>query len=138
MTETRTNEERKEREAVFEFELEMDEFPIKLKSKETGQWDEYVLVELDGKLRDKYLNNLGGRIRTGPQGSSTLRNFEGLQSNLITRCLWKIVGADREAVDEPTIQSWPARVQTKLYDKCREMSGLTDEKDNKEDDQGND
>lgn len=125
------------------FTLERQEVPVKLKDPKTGTVHNYVLVELDGNGRDKYLNNLGGRIRTKTDGSPAgVKNFDGLQSNLVARALFRIeggteqedgtiIGGTRESVSEATIQSWPSRVQSALFDRVKAISGLDDEADKK-------
>lgn len=98
----------------------------------------YVLVELDGKQRDKWMNDLGARIRLGKDGKAQgLKSFDNMQAGLISASLKKIVGDERKPVSMETIQSWPARVSGGLFDAAKELSGLEDESD-KDSDEGND
>jgi len=97
----------------------------------------YMLVELDGKQRDAYLNNLAKRLRTtgkGKAASQTVSDFDGLQAGLIAASLRKVEGPDMVAVPVDTIQRWPARVQQGLFDAAKALSGLDDD----EGDEGND
>lgn len=104
--------------------------------------DAYMLVELDGKDRDKYLNSVGARLRSEGKTQS-VKNFEGLQASLVTASLRKQAsdGAFTELVPIATIQSWPARVVKTLFDAARELSALDDDDGDSEEDQnekGND
>jgi len=114
------------------FNLDFKKIPVEIGG------EEYVLVELDGRERDKYLNTLTGRLRTGADGKSQgVKNFEGLQSSLLSKSLRKIVDGMEVGVTEVTIQGWPARIQATLYDEARALSALGDEKKKKDAD-GND
>ena len=114
------------------FDLDFKKIPVGIGG------EDYVLVELDGRERDKYLNTLTGRLKTGTDGKSQgVKNFEGLQSSLLSKSLKKIVDGMEVGVTEIIIQGWPARVQATLYDEARELSALGDEKKKKDAD-GND
>ena len=95
--------------------------------------EKYILVELNGKGRDAYLNGLSNRMRTTPTGQpSGIKNFDGLHADLISRCLFKI-GEDggRTQVKPETIQGWPARVAAGLFDRAKEISGLGEDAEEK-------
>jgi len=109
---------------ALEFSLTREEKPVKI----DGQ--SYTLVEMDGKDRDTYLTKLGERLRHGADGKATgIKNFDALHATLIALCLRS---ADGKAVPINTIQTWPARVVTALYDAAMEMNNLGDEKEDAE------
>jgi len=111
---------------VLSFVLEREERPV------TIGGEAYVLIELDGKERDKYLNVLGGRLRHGPDGKAGgVKDFDGLQASLIAASLCKVVGSERVPVKQHIIQSWPARVVSGLFEAARDLSAL-DEKEKDE------
>lgn len=115
----------------LEFTLERQERPV------TIDGDEYVLVELDGRERDKYLNNLAPRMKTNAKGKPAgLKSFDGLQAWLIHLSLFKVEGDARKPVSVETIQTWPARVIKGIFDASKELSALDDDDD--EDEEGND
>jgi len=117
---------------VIRLSLDREEFPVDL-----GDGKKYVLRELSGTQRDKYLNNLGGRVRTNADGKVTgMKNFDGLQANLLIRCLFEVQAEGKEvALKEAEIQKFPAKVQTALFNKAKTMSGMDDDA---EDTAGND
>lgn len=106
-----------------EFSLELEEIPIKIKDK-NGTTLEYSLRELDGFERDKYLNSLSDRIRIDVNGKpSGVKNFDGLQASLLSKCLWD---AEGKLVPISVVQKWPARVQSSLFEQAQKLSGLDD------------
>jgi hypothetical protein len=112
---------------AMELSLDLIEVPVKIAG------EDYVLVELTGKGRDAYMNNLGARMRVKEDGSPAgIKNFDGLQADLVTRCLKKIKeDGTRGDITPAVIQGWPARVQTALFDRAKEISGLSDDAEEK-------
>jgi len=104
------------------FTLDFQEKPV------TIAGEDYVLVELDGKARDSYLNNVGGRMRVNAEGKpSGLKNFDGLQASLVAASLRKIIDGKQIQVKATTVQSWPAKVVSALFDAAKELSALGQE-----------
>lgn len=99
------------------------EFSLDLETTEVTIGGEvYVVKELDGKSRDKYLTLLSKRVkRTGDDAS--VSNFDGLQSSLLAMCLYQ----GDELIPEATIQAWPARAVTGLYEIAKDLSKLDEE-----------
>lgn len=108
------------------FDLTLGEIPVTLTDPGSSQPVAYVLRELDGRARDAYLNNLTGRLKTDAKGNSTLKDFTGLQANLLTRSLFHVDGGGG-AVTEKEVQAFPARVLVALFNKSKDLSGLDDE-----------
>ena len=112
----------------LEFSLERAEIEVDLTDPKTGITTTYYLIELDGKGRDAYLTNISGRLVPGKDGGAqTVKNFDGLQSALLSRVLFVQDGDKRKPVTDQTIQAWPARVQTALFEKARDMNGLNED-----------
>lgn len=107
-------------EPTNEFDLTFAEEPVKIDGKP------YVLVELNGKQRDVYLTGVGKRVRLGPDGKPAgMNDVNGLEASLITLALFtNDPGAPREPVPANTIQGWPSRVVTALFEKCFAMNKL--------------
>ena len=106
------------------FDLKREERPVVIDG------EPYVLVELDGRGRDLYLNNLGGRLRHGTDGKpGGVENFEGLQASLVAASLKKVCSDGRKDVAVETIQTWPARVVDGLFDAAKELSALNEEEE---------
>ena len=120
---------------ALSFELELHERPV------TIGGEAYVLVELDGKQRDRYLNGLGSRLRVAKDGKAAgVKNFDGLQASLVAASLKRIIfDGGREPVTVATIQAWPAQVVSGLFDAAKVLSALGDEdEDEDKDKEGND
>lgn len=104
---------------TLDFSLTRDEQHV------TIEGEAYVLIELDGFGRDKYLTNVAGRVRLDKGGNATgLKNFDGMEAGLVALCLKKVEGDHRRPVEEKVIQSWPGRVVTALFNAARDLSGL--------------
>jgi len=92
--------------------------------------EQFVLKELDGVGRDAYLNDVGHRVRIDKDGKAAgVKNFKGMQAALLTMSLRKVVGGKEQAVSLDEIQSWPAKVISKLFDAAKELSDLGKEQD---------
>lgn len=105
----------------MEFNLQLQEVPVVING------EHYVLTELDGSQRDRYLSQLGKRVMHGKDGqAATLKNFDGLQASLIAVALYRIEHGNREPVSVDTIQQWPAHVIDKLFKRAQKLSALDD------------
>lgn len=127
---------------VVEFELVLEERRVRLSDPKTKVKTDYILRELDGTLRDQYLNVVGGKIKTDAKTgkSAGLKNFDGLQGSLVQKSIRQvtlidpddkasaIVAGSEKEVDLLTIQGWPAKVLDALDTMCKEMSALENEK----------
>jgi len=109
------------------FELERKSLEVKLGG------EDYLLVELDGTMRDRYLTGLASRVKGGGT-TATVKNFNGLQGSLLAMSLKKLVDGTQVAVPLGEIQKWPASVVDGLFTAARDLSGLDDE----DDEEGND
>jgi len=114
-----------EGDGVMRFKLRRAEVPVELEDPETGKVEQYVLKELTGTGRDRYLNDLAGRMRIGQDGKPKgVKNFDGMQAGLIGRALYDSEG---QLVPVKKIQEFPSSVQSALFDKVQEISGLKSE-----------
>ena len=110
---------------------------LKLKSQpvELGS-DKYTLEEMTGALRDGYMQDNQARFELDKDGkTSRLKDWKGLQASLICRCLKNSKG---ELVEEDVADSFPASVQTALFDACQTLNGLDVKPEDAEEKAGND
>jgi hypothetical protein len=105
--------------------------------------DEYALVELTGKARDKYMQGMSGRMRYNSAGKPVgLKNFDGLQANLLVKVLHHAThGPPDEEGGDPTItevgdavtmnviQDWGSGTQTELFEMAQELCGMGDDEE---------
>ena len=103
------------------FDLEIKHYPVKFKEKD-GTISELVLHELDGTQRDKFLNQLGDRTRIMKDGTTKMKNYDGMQADLLHRCLYRKDTEKYLTVKE--IQQLPSRVVNKLFSKAQKISDL--------------
>jgi len=115
------------------FELTRQERPVMING------EAYVLVELDGTQRDKYLTDIAARVKTtgrGKKATQSMKNFHMLQAGLVSLTLFKLSEDGKIPVMAATIQEWPARVISDLFDAAKELSGLDDEDEDEGDEDG--
>jgi len=93
-----------------------------------GQEHHWLLRELSGSERNRYLNKMTHRVKMGPSGQTSIKSFDGFQSDLLHLCL---VDEEGEKVSKEVIEGLPSSSQLALFDKAQEISGL-----NKEGDEG--
>lgn len=94
--------------------------------------DDYVVTELTGKQRDRYLTGISARMKpaagAGKGAPQQLQDFDGLQASLVAIALRKIEqDGGRTAVAVETIQKWPSKVVSGLYDIAAKLSALGDQ-----------
>ena len=108
---------------ALSFDIELKEQIVELVNVD-GSKKEYLLKEMDGSGRDKYMNQMQKNMvmKDGkPQG---LKNFEGLYSELLTKTLF-----DKESssfVSKEFIQGLPARVSAALFTAAQTLNALND------------
>lgn len=83
---------------------------------------EYELREMSAANRDAYLDGLKDRVQIDGNGKFNVTKFEGMHADLLSRCL--VSKPDNAAVKKETIQKWPARVVTALYEEAQKLNGL--------------
>tara|TARA_R110000851_G_scaffold46656_6_gene113574 strand:+ start:2590 stop:2970 length:381 start_codon:yes stop_codon:yes gene_type:complete len=115
----------KKDDGVLRFSLALAEVDVELKHPETGEVHKYILREMDGTARDTYLSFVGTRMAAS--GDSTLKNFDGIQANLLHACIFRIDGDKQIRVPIGTIQKFPSKVLGALFDKAKEISGMDDD-----------
>jgi hypothetical protein len=103
------------------FDLTLEEIPVTLKKpNDPVPWD-CVLREMDGAVRDAFLNGQKGKVR---MQTREVTDFKDLHTSLIARCLYdKGTG---KLVEAEIIRGFPAKVQSKLYDLCVRLNGLSE------------
>lgn len=101
------------------FVTTLKEIPVKIDDKD------YILRELDGKQKGKYLNKMGSRIVLNEKGQvSSFKDYTGLESSLLSECIYD---SDGKLVPASVMDTWPSTVLTKLFDVAQELSGLNEE-----------
>ena len=97
---------------------------------EQGEEKAWKLKELTGKERNRYLNKMTSRVRSGKDGKAiSITNFEGFQADLLKICLYD---ENDELVTEDMIEGLPSSTQQVLFDKAKEISGLDNDEEGEE------
>ena len=101
------------------FETTLKEVPV------TIDGVAYVMRELDGRQKGKYLNKMGGRIVLNNKGEvSSFKDYAGLESTLLELCVYD---SDNKLVPASVMDLWPSTMLTKLFNAAQELSGLNEE-----------
>lgn len=103
------------------YNLKKNDIPVTLESEQGKQ--ELKLVEMSAAVRDQYLDTMVGRMNV-VNGQPTIKKFDGMQSDLLSRCLVK---EDGKLVTPSEIQSWPASVVTNLFEEAQKLNNLNKE-----------
>lgn len=91
-------------------------------NKKDGTKFKCELREMDGENRDKYLDGVKKNAIINVKGEvEAIKTFEGSQSSLLSRCLYR----NDELVPEKEIQTFPTSVLMKLFEKAQELNALT-------------
>jgi hypothetical protein len=99
--------------------------PVTIKGPD-GKMKNLELREMDGELLTKWFEILGGRVKTNRAGRQVGKiDFTKFHASLISLCLYDTDTNQR--VSKEVIDKWKASTQNALFNKCREMNGLTDE-----------
>lgn len=109
-------------EPPLRFNLKRKIIPIVITDNDEEE-KEYELREMNGRDRDEYSNFVNQKIEPGKNGSTGhFKSVDRLQSNLIHRCLFD--PSSSKMVAEDVIQTWPASMQTLVFERCQELNGL--------------
>jgi hypothetical protein len=86
---------------------------------------QYILKEASGGAAKAYRNALMACMVLGPEGKPIkLSGLASVEPLLVSLCL---VDSKGRPVDQKTVESWPARIVKVLFEKAKEISGLTEE-----------
>lgn len=116
---------------VMEFDLTRPEIDLKLKNTQ-GKVEDYKLIGFDGSTREDHLNYMLSRTATDAKNPDSVRvtNFKGLQSYLVSLCLFRVVkdaaGQVKELMPVPQaeIAGYPAGVLTRLHQEAEKLNNV--------------
>lgn len=106
---------------VRRFSLKRREIPIELELP-NGDVISALLVEMSGYERDDYLNFMSKRIKVVGGKVDSIENMDGIQAELVHRCLVDAVTGKR--IDKSEIQRWRAVVVEELFNLAQDLNGL--------------
>ena len=106
-------------------------FSVKPKSQEiqleTGQGvvETLVLEEMFSGPREQYIDSARSNFERGPDGKFVgVKKFEGLQAELLSRCLFRKEGHKPVSRDE--VQGWPGGMVAELFRLAKQLNQLDD------------
>lgn len=111
---------------MLSFSLELKTVPVAIGG------GRYELREFSGAVRDRYINAMTKRVAHAGTDKATVKNFDGLQADLLTLCLHDSAG---EPVSAEVIQAWPAAVVAALFKEAQTLNALGEDDESAE---GND
>ncbi len=89
---------------------------------EDGSIQTFVVKELLGPERDKFMNLMNTRMSIDAKGNPTgIKDVTGLQSSLLSMAVF---GPNGKPFTQQEIDTWPAFTQTELFSIAQELSGL--------------
>jgi len=102
------------------YSLKLKEMPITILDA-NGQQKDYTMHELSGKQRAQYLNEMNERISISPDGKTEIKDFEGIQESLLSKCLKDENG---KLIELAVLSEYPASTLSDLFDDAQTLSGL--------------
>lgn len=87
-----------------------------------GVVEEYTIREMNGQQRDLHMNATGNRVRWVDGKTAGIKDFNGMQADLLTRCLY---GPDGKIVTAGAIQAWPATLVSALYKRAQALNAIS-------------
>jgi hypothetical protein len=90
---------------------------------------DYILKEANGGIATEYRNATMKGFILGENGKPVrIDGLASIEPLLVSRCLIKVeTDGNRAAVPITTIKLWPAKVLKALYQRCKDISELTEE-----------
>lgn len=109
----------------LEFETTLKEIEVVIDGKP------YILRELDGHQKGRYLNSMKDRIKLNAKGEvQSFSDYSGLESALLSKCLYDENGVLVQASimnGNEKQKGWPSTMLTALFNTAQTLSGLTEE-----------
>lgn len=105
------------------FKLKIKAQPVVLEN-EKGETLKYELRELKAAARDKYVDNLSGRLLTDKGGNVIgIKKYEGMQGDLLIICMWTAPDeGEPKLVDRATLATWPGNVVKGLFEAAQVLN----------------
>lgn len=114
----------------LEFDLDRKETPVFIRDPKTNTREQFVLVETDGKGRDKFLEAVGQTVELDPTTGepSRVKTLVGIETTLVVACLSRVNDdGTRTPVTAEWVDTLPSRIRTGLFDEAKRLSGLDKE-----------
>lgn len=89
----------------------------------------YEVREMTGKARDDYFGHAATKTRTGADGKPEIKDYSGLYSSLLSKCMYDAAG---KPVPADVIDGWSASAQTALFEVARDLNGMKDDPEKKD------
>lgn len=95
----------------------------------------YVVVEASGKAQSNHYDQIIKIAKPDPATGkpTSVTGLSDVQPTLVADCLYLVTEEGRKPVPLKDVKELPARVISRLYDWIKDVSGLVNEKDSKED-----
>lgn len=112
--------------STLQFNLKKNSIPVVIEDGDATPLN-LTLVEMSAAQRDQYLDSIQARMGYDVKGSPTgLKKFDGLQADLLTRCLLK---EDGKMVTREQVQGWPSSIVSDLFKAAQKLNHLNKEED---------
>lgn len=109
-------------------DLSVIELPVKVTGKN------YILKEASGDAACKYRNSMLACTKLGPDGKPvSVNGIADCEPSLVASCLFEVTEKNTQVpVPLAMIRSWPDRVQKKLAETVKKVSGMETSEENEE------
>lgn len=105
----------------LKFALQLKELPVSITDID-GVEKAFTLRELSGIQRDRFLNEMGGRMKFNAAGKmSGLNNYADIQAGFLALCLYDETNS---LVSVENLRKYPSSVLSDLFEAAQELSKL--------------
>lgn len=107
---------------------ESEDCPVTF-TKRDGTKEKFVLRNFRCEDRNRYLTNITRRFQTDASGQTLLKDYDGLEAALLTKCMYRIdpkTGDVGKLVTEKEVNAFPPQFATLVFNKAKEVCGLDD------------
>jgi hypothetical protein len=104
------------------FETDVVEKAVKLHSASDNSLVDYVIREMSGAQKEKYLNAVRQKSRIADNGDIIVEDYEGMFTELLHFCMYTMAG---DPVERKDMVEWPARVLMDLSNIAKKLNALT-------------
>lgn len=106
---------------AIKIKLFRDEVPVEVQMTKDGEPIQYTIKEMVEIDKEQYMQKMNSRFVDGKDGKSTVKSFQDIQGDLVSKCLHD---ADGAPVKIEVIRKFPVAAVEALFKACQTLNAL--------------